>query len=103
MRRFRNGSIVVLGAAMLLLPGMAMAQQPDMSIEVVGAGCNSSTGPTSCYVTVGHQFTVQASLDNLDGLPAGYAAFQIRLNHSAGLTRQDRPGTEELGSPPILA
>jgi hypothetical protein len=101
MRRFSNSFIVTLGAAALLWPTMAMAQQPDMSIEVVGAGCNSSTGPTSCYVAVGHQFTVQASLDNLVGLPAGYMAFQIRLNHSPGLTRQDRPGTEELGSPPF--
>jgi hypothetical protein len=101
MRRFRNSPTVVLGAAMLLLPAMATAQQPDMSMEVVGAGCNTSTGPTSCYVTVGDQFTVKASLDNLDGLPAGYVGFEIWLNNSAGLTRQDRPGTEELGSPPF--
>ena len=60
-------------------------------MEVVGAGCNTDTGPTSCDVTVGTQFTVKASLDDLDGLPSGYMGFQIRLNHSPGLTRQDRP------------
>ena len=101
MRRFRNSPIVVLGAATLLLPGMAMAQQPEMSIDVVGAGCNSSTGPTSCVVAAGTQFTVRAILDNLAGLPGGYLGFQIRVNNSAGLTYQDRPGTGEFGSPPF--
>jgi hypothetical protein len=78
--------------------GSAQAQPPvDLSIEVVGLGCDTAGGSTTCYVPVNSQFTVTMNVDVLPpGPPGDYKLFQAYLTHTAGLTWVDRPGTAEI-------
>ena len=78
--------------------GSAQAQPPvDLSIEVVGLGCDTSGGSTTCIVPVNTQFTVTMNVDVLPpGPPGDYKVLQGYLTHTAGLTWVDRPGTAEI-------
>jgi hypothetical protein len=94
----------VLAGLMALGGGQAHANGPtvDFYIEVASAGCDTDGGSTTCNVDVGTTFTVSTYIDSFS-LPDndtdttnGYVGFQVRLNHSSGLTRNERAGTGEL-------
>lgn len=100
--------VAVLVAALMLSWGFgarqAHANGPtvDFYIEVATAGCDTDAGSTICNVDVGTTFTVSTYIDSFS-LPDndtdttnGYVSFQVRLNHSGGLTRNERAGTGEL-------
>lgn len=94
----------VLAGLMALGGGQAQANGPtvDFYIEVATAGCNTDGGSTTCNVDVGTTFTVSTYIDSFS-LPDndtdttnGYVGFQVRLNHSGELTRNERADTGEL-------
>jgi hypothetical protein len=74
----------------------------DFYIEVATAGCDTDDGSTTCNVDVGTTFTVSTYIDSFSlpdndtDLTNGYVSFQVRLNHSSGLARNERAGTGEL-------
>jgi hypothetical protein len=109
-------------AAALFLGALALGQRaseaasggPDisLSIDVAGGSDDCDTRPATftgatCVVPVGQQFVVKGNVDSAAGLPDidgdtqhGYAGFQFRLLHSAGLALNNPPGTDtELGFP----
>jgi hypothetical protein len=99
--------VLLVGALMLSWGfggGQAHANGPtvDFYIEVATADCDTDGGSTTCNVDVGTTFTVSTYIDSFS-LPDndtdttnGYVGFQVRLNHSDGLTRNERAGTGEL-------
>lgn len=100
--------VALLVAALMLSWGFggrqAHANGPtvDFYIEVATAGCDTDGGSTTCNVDVGTTFTVSTYIDSFS-LPDndtdttnGYVSFQVRLNHSGELTRNERAGTGEL-------
>ncbi|GAG12061.1 unnamed protein product, partial [marine sediment metagenome] len=72
------------------------AAPPDLSIEVVGLGCDTAGGSTTCIVPASTQFTVTMNVDVLPPSTGDYDAFQGYLTHTAGLTWNDRPGATEI-------
>jgi type 1 fimbria pilin len=76
----------------------AIAPTVDFSIGVVADGCETGTGDTTCDVEVGTTFTASVNLNSFSGLggSGGYGGLEGRINESAGLTYQDRPGADEI-------
>lgn len=97
-------TLALVAGLLALGSGQAQANGPtvDFYIEVATAGCDTDGGSTTCNVDVGTTFTVSTYIDSFS-LPDndtdttnGYVGFQVRLNHSDGVTRNERAGTGEL-------